>query len=101
MNPALADDVHAAVARASHLTYAMAGASGLTILAVIQDRLGMPREIAVTATARSARLDGWTVAVIVGRSLERSRLMRLVADAKDSRGRSLVVRGEAGIGKTA
>ncbi|WP_336215327.1 AAA family ATPase [Nonomuraea sp. LPB2021202275-12-8] len=39
--------------------------------------------------------------MIVGRSLERSRLVRLVADAKDSRGRSLVVRGEAGIGKTA
>ncbi|MEU5883042.1 AAA family ATPase [Spirillospora sp. NPDC047279] len=39
--------------------------------------------------------------MIVGRSLERSRLTRLVADAKDSRSRSLVMRGEAGIGKTA
>lgn len=39
--------------------------------------------------------------MIVGRFLERSRLNRLVADAKDGRSRSLVVRGEAGIGKTA
>jgi hypothetical protein len=38
--------------------------------------------------------------VIVGRSVERSRLNRLVADAKDGRSRSLVFRGEAGIGKT-
>jgi DNA-binding CsgD family transcriptional regulator len=39
--------------------------------------------------------------VIVGRSVERSRLNRLVADAKDGQSRSLVLRGEAGIGKTA
>ena len=39
--------------------------------------------------------------MIVGRSVERSRLNRLVADAKDGRSRSLVLRGEAGIGKTA
>ncbi|HSK97295.1 MAG TPA: AAA family ATPase [Euzebyales bacterium] len=39
--------------------------------------------------------------VIVGRSVERSRLHRVVADAKDGRSRSLVLRGEAGIGKTA
>jgi hypothetical protein len=39
--------------------------------------------------------------VIVGRSVERSRLNRLVADAKNGRSRSLVLRGEAGIGKTA
>ncbi|MEV0387757.1 AAA family ATPase [Nonomuraea sp. NPDC050643] len=39
--------------------------------------------------------------MIVGRPLERSRLTRLVADAKDGRSRSLVLRGEAGIGKTA
>lgn len=38
--------------------------------------------------------------MIVGRSAERSRLNRLVADAKDGRSRSLVLRGEAGIGKT-
>jgi DNA-binding CsgD family transcriptional regulator len=37
----------------------------------------------------------------MGRSAERSRLHRLIADAKDGRSRSLVVRGEAGIGKTA
>lgn len=40
-------------------------------------------------------------AVIVGRSAEQSRINRLVADAKDGRSRSLVLRGEAGIGKTA
>jgi DNA-binding CsgD family transcriptional regulator len=39
--------------------------------------------------------------VIVGRSVERSRLNRLVADAKDGRSRALLLRGEAGIGKTA
>ena len=39
--------------------------------------------------------------MIVGRSVERSRLNRLVADAKNGRSRSLVLRGEAGIGKTA
>ncbi|MEV4891157.1 AAA family ATPase [Nonomuraea sp. NPDC055795] len=39
--------------------------------------------------------------MMVGRSAERSRLVRLVADAKAGRSRSLVVRGEAGIGKTA
>jgi DNA-binding CsgD family transcriptional regulator len=39
--------------------------------------------------------------VIVGRSAEQSRINRLVADAKDGRSRSLVLRGEAGIGKTA
>jgi DNA-binding CsgD family transcriptional regulator len=37
----------------------------------------------------------------MGRSAERSRLNRLIADAKDGRSRSLVLRGEAGIGKTA
>lgn len=40
-------------------------------------------------------------AVIVGRSAEQSRINRLVAHAKDGRSRSLVLRGEAGIGKTA
>lgn len=44
---------------------------------------------------------GSVPAVIVGRSAERSRINRLVADAKDGRSRSLVLRGEAGIGKTA
>ncbi|MEO3890007.1 hypothetical protein [Nonomuraea sp. B5E05] len=39
--------------------------------------------------------------MIVRRSLERSRLTRLVAEAKDSRSRSLAMRGEAGVGKTA
>ncbi|MEQ4205951.1 AAA family ATPase [Actinopolymorpha sp. B9G3] len=39
--------------------------------------------------------------MIVGRDAELSRIDRLVADAKDGRSRSLVVRGEAGIGKTA
>jgi DNA-binding CsgD family transcriptional regulator len=39
--------------------------------------------------------------VLVGRSSERSRINRLVADAKGGRSRSLVLRGEAGIGKTA
>lgn len=39
--------------------------------------------------------------MIVGRHVERSRLHRLVADAKDGRGGSLTLRGEAGIGKTA
>lgn len=39
--------------------------------------------------------------VLVGRAIERSRLNRLIADAKDGRSRSLVLRGEAGIGKTA
>jgi hypothetical protein len=39
--------------------------------------------------------------VIVGRYAEQSRLNRLLADAKDGRSRSLVLRGEAGIGKTA
>ncbi|WP_168200953.1 helix-turn-helix transcriptional regulator [Allokutzneria sp. NRRL B-24872] len=38
--------------------------------------------------------------MIVGRAAEQSRINRLVADAKDGRGRSLVLRGEAGIGKT-
>src|ERR1043165_9061068 len=38
---------------------------------------------------------------LVGRSAERSRLHRLLADAKNGRGRALVLRGEAGIGKTA
>jgi predicted ATPase len=40
-------------------------------------------------------------AVMVGRSAEQSRINRLVADAKGGRSRSLVLRGEAGIGKTA
>jgi DNA-binding CsgD family transcriptional regulator len=39
--------------------------------------------------------------MLVGRFAERSRLHRLVGDVKDGRSRSLVVRGEAGIGKTA
>ncbi|MEV0284741.1 AAA family ATPase [Kribbella sp. NPDC050820] len=39
--------------------------------------------------------------MIVGRYGEQSRINRLVADAKDGRSRSLVLRGEAGIGKTA
>jgi DNA-binding CsgD family transcriptional regulator len=39
--------------------------------------------------------------VLVGRSVERARLARVVADAKEGRCRALVVRGEAGIGKTA
>jgi predicted ATPase len=39
--------------------------------------------------------------VLVGRSAERSRLSRLVADARNGRSRALVLRGEAGIGKTA
>lgn len=39
--------------------------------------------------------------MILGRSAEQSRINRLVADAKDGRSRSLVLRGEAGIGKTA
>ncbi|ONI89737.1 hypothetical protein ALI22I_14710 [Saccharothrix sp. ALI-22-I] len=38
---------------------------------------------------------------MVGRSAERLRINRLVADAKDGWSRSLVLRGEAGIGKTA
>ncbi|MGP4024176.1 AAA family ATPase [Actinomadura sp. 3N407] len=38
--------------------------------------------------------------MIVGRSAEQLRINRLVADAKDGRSRSLVLRGEAGIGKT-
>ena len=38
---------------------------------------------------------------LVGRSAERSRLYRLLADAKQGRGRAVVLRGEAGIGKTA
>ncbi|MFI7697891.1 AAA family ATPase [Nonomuraea sp. NPDC049480] len=37
----------------------------------------------------------------MGRSAERSRLNRLIADAKHGQSRSLVLRGEAGIGKTA
>ena len=39
--------------------------------------------------------------MLVGRLAERSRLHRLIGDVKDGRSRSLVVRGEAGIGKTA
>ncbi|MER7432580.1 AAA family ATPase, partial [Nonomuraea rubra] len=39
--------------------------------------------------------------MIVGRSAEQSRINRLVAEAKGGRSRSLVLRGEAGIGKTA
>jgi DNA-binding CsgD family transcriptional regulator len=39
--------------------------------------------------------------VLTGRSAEQSQLNRLIADAKDGRSRTLVVRGEAGIGKTA
>ncbi|MFI7064271.1 AAA family ATPase [Kribbella sp. NPDC050124] len=39
--------------------------------------------------------------MIVGRYGEQSRINRLMADAKDGRSRSLVLRGEAGIGKTA
>ncbi|MDG4824107.1 AAA family ATPase [Asanoa sp. WMMD1127] len=38
---------------------------------------------------------------MVGRSAEQSRINRVVADAKGGRSRSLVLRGEAGIGKTA
>jgi DNA-binding CsgD family transcriptional regulator len=38
--------------------------------------------------------------MLVGRFAERSRLHRLIGDVKDGRSRSLVVRGEAGIGKT-
>lgn len=38
---------------------------------------------------------------MVGRSAEQSRINRLVADAKGGLSRSLVLRGEAGIGKTA
>ncbi|MQA97706.1 MAG: AAA family ATPase, partial [Streptosporangiales bacterium] len=38
---------------------------------------------------------------MVGRAAEQSRINRLVADAKDGRSRSLVLRGEAGIGKSA
>jgi DNA-binding CsgD family transcriptional regulator len=39
--------------------------------------------------------------VLTGRFAERSQLNRLVADAKNGRSRTLVLRGEAGIGKTA
>ena len=39
--------------------------------------------------------------MLVGRLAERSRLHRLIGDVKDGGSRSLVVRGEAGIGKTA
>lgn len=39
--------------------------------------------------------------MIVGRTFERFRLNRLVADAKDGQSRTLLLRGEAGIGKTA
>ena len=39
--------------------------------------------------------------MIVGRAVELSRINRLVADAKDGHSRSLLLRGEAGIGKTA
>jgi DNA-binding CsgD family transcriptional regulator len=39
--------------------------------------------------------------MLVGRSVEQHRLQRLIADAKDGRSRALLVRGEAGIGKTA
>jgi hypothetical protein len=39
--------------------------------------------------------------VLVGRFVERTRLDRLIADAKAGQSRSLVLRGEAGIGKTA
>jgi DNA-binding CsgD family transcriptional regulator len=39
--------------------------------------------------------------MLVGRSVERARVSRVVADAKGGRCRTLVVRGEAGIGKTA
>ncbi|GAA4461609.1 LuxR family transcriptional regulator [Phytohabitans houttuyneae] len=38
--------------------------------------------------------------MLVGRLAERSRLHRLIGDVKDGGSRSLVVRGEAGIGKT-
>ncbi|MBB5788875.1 AAA family ATPase [Jiangella mangrovi] len=41
-----------------------------------------------------------TAPPIVGRSGEQSRLRRLLADAKEGHGRALVLRGEAGIGKT-
>ncbi|WP_162605985.1 ATP-binding protein [Jiangella aurantiaca] len=41
-----------------------------------------------------------TAPPIVGRSGEQSRLRRLLADAKEGRGRAIVLRGEAGIGKT-
>ncbi|SDU56645.1 ATP-binding protein [Jiangella alkaliphila] len=41
-----------------------------------------------------------TAPAIVGRASERSRLSRALADAKDGRGYALVLRGEAGIGKT-
>ncbi len=39
--------------------------------------------------------------VLIGRDAERAAIDALVADAKDGRSRSLVVRGEAGIGKSA
>ncbi|WP_152361121.1 helix-turn-helix transcriptional regulator [Microlunatus speluncae] len=38
--------------------------------------------------------------VIIGRSGEQARLQRLIGEAKDGRSRSLVLRGEAGIGKS-
>jgi len=38
---------------------------------------------------------------MVGRSAEQSRINRLAAEAKGGRSRSVVLRGEAGIGKTA
>lgn len=40
----------------------------------------------------------YSASVIVGHAVERLRLQRLVADAKDGRSRSLVLRGEAGMG---
>jgi DNA-binding CsgD family transcriptional regulator len=38
--------------------------------------------------------------MLVGRQTERAQIVRLLADAREGRGRALVLRGEAGVGKT-
>src|SRR5687767_318578 len=65
--------------------------------------------VVIDARSRRARIasverpvpDCYAAAVLTGRSAERSQLNRLIADAKDGRSRTLLLRGEAGIGKTA
>ena len=63
------------------------------------------RGVAYGGSAPGARADPsrapYTGGVLLGRDVERTQLRELLADAREGRSRVLVIRGEAGVGKTA